>query len=179
MECTLILNATYEPIQVVTWKRAVRMLFQGKVEVIAEYENEVRSASLAVRIPSVLRLLHYVQLRRQHLQVKFTRANLYARDNYKCQYCGQRRSALELTYDHVIPVARGGGKSWENIVTCCRACNLKKGDRLPEEAGLRLLRPPLAPGGFPHKFRFLGRSVMPDSWRHYIFWQVEASMTQG
>jgi 5-methylcytosine-specific restriction endonuclease McrA len=177
--CALILNATYEPIQIVSWKRAIRMLFQEKVEVVAEYEDRViRSISVTIRVPSVLRLLQYVNVKHYHHQVKFTRANIYARDQHRCQYCGRRFQPIDLTYDHVIPVARGGRKTWENIVTCCRECNRKKGDHLPEEVGLRLLRAPKAPSGFPHKMHFLlSRTKPPDSWKSYIFWNVQVSVT--
>ncbi len=170
MDRTLVLNSTYEPLLVVSWKRAVKMLFQEKVEVVAEYDNLIRSVSAELRLPSVLRLRHYVKYHRFHRQVRFTRPNLYARDHHKCQYCGRRRSAAELTYDHVVPVSRGGPKSWENIVTCCVPCNRRKGDRTPEEAGLRLLKRPKAPIGFPHSVHLaMSRAKAPDSWQSYIF----------
>lgn len=171
MEQILVLNSTYEPLQVISWKRAVRMLFQEKVEVVEEYEREIRSVSLSIRLPSVLRLLCYVKLKRHHHQVRFTRVNLYSRDRYCCQYCGRRFPARQLTYDHVIPVTRGGHKSWENIVTCCIRCNRKKGNLTPEEADLKPLRRPKAPYGFPHRISLLlWESKAPDSWKHYIFW---------
>ena len=171
MEQILVLNSTYEPLQVISWQRAVRMLFQEKVEVVEEYDREIRSVSLSIRLPSVLRLLRYVKVKRHHNQVRFTRANIYSRDHYRCQYCGHRFQASQLTYDHVIPVARGGNKSWENIVTCCVRCNRRKGNRTPEEAGLKPLRGPKAPYGFPHRINFLlWESKAPDSWKSYIFW---------
>lgn len=176
MNCTLVLNATYEPIQIVPWRRAVRMLFQEKVEVVAEYETVICSVSLSMRLPSVLRLLHYVQVKHYHHPVKFNRANIYTRDQHHCQYCGKRFHPPDLTYDHVIPVARGGRKSWENIVTCCRECNRRKANRTPEEAGLRLLRAPKAPTGFPNKLGFqLAHASTPDSWKTYIFWSLKIS----
>ena len=175
---TLVLNATYEPIQVVSWRRAIRMLFQEKVEVVAEYDKEIRSVTVTIKLPSVLRLLSYINVKRYHHQVKFSRANIYVRDQHRCQYCGRRLPPVELTYDHVIPVARGGKKNWENIVTCCRDCNRRKGDHTPEEVGLKLLRPPKAPSGFPHKMHFLlSRTKPPDSWKSYIFWNVHVSIT--
>ena len=174
MDCTLILNATYEPLQIVSWKKALRMLFQDKVEVVAEYDREIRSVTVAVKLPSVLRLLHYVKVKRHHHRVKFTRANLYARDGYRCQYCGQKHSSSSLTYDHVIPVAMGGQKNWENIVTCCVSCNRRKGNRTPEESGLKLLKKPKAPSGFPYKILFhFQQSKAPESWKSYVFWNVE------
>ncbi|MBI4444618.1 MAG: HNH endonuclease [Acidobacteria bacterium] len=176
MEHTLVLNASYEPLQIVSWKRAIRMLFQEKVEVVAEYDREIRSVTVSIKLPSVLRLLQYARVKRNHHQVKFTRSNLYARDGYRCQYCGERVALSELTYDHVIPVARGGGKTWENIVTCCIPCNRRKGDRTPDEAGLSLLREPKAPAGFPQKVHFLlYQKKAPESWRNYIFLNVGLS----
>ena len=171
MEQILVLNSTYEPLQVISWQRAVRMLFQEKVEVVEEYDREIRSVSLSLRLPSVLRLLRYVTVKRHHNQVRFPRANIYSRDHHRCQYCGQSFPSSQLTYDHVIPVARGGNKSWENIVTCCIRCNRKKGNRTPEEAGLKPLRGPKAPYGFPYRISFLlWESQAPDSWKSYIFW---------
>ncbi|UCF37788.1 MAG: HNH endonuclease [Acidobacteriota bacterium] len=172
MERTLLLNTTYEPLQVVSWRRAVKMLFQEKVELVEAYERKVRSVTLAVAVPSVIRLLHYVKVRPFHSQVRFNRPNLYGRDKYRCQYCGERLPAAELTYDHVIPVARGGRKSWENIVTCCVPCNRKKGDRTPEEVGFHLRKKPRAPIGFPAKVRLLVAQVQaPECWKSYIFWE--------
>lgn len=171
MDQTLLLNATYEPLQIVSWKRAIRMLFQEKVEVVEVYDRRIRSISFSVRMPSVIRLLHYVKVGREHAKVKFSRHNLFVRDHYRCQYCGRQLPTNRLTYDHVIPVAKGGGKNWENIVTSCVDCNRQKGDRTPDEAGLRLLKKPSAPIGFPTKVHFLlSRSRAPDCWKTYVFW---------
>ncbi len=177
MDSTLVLNATYEPLQVVPWRKAVRLLFQDKVEVVAEYERQIHSVSLVIKLPAVLRLLHYVKVKPQHNRVRFSRANIYARDSYTCQYCSKRLTSSQLTYDHVLPVARGGQKTWENIVTCCTPCNRKKGDRTPEEAGMKLRRKPKAPSGFPHKIRFqLQHRRTPESWKDYIFWNLEVAL---
>ena len=171
MEHILILNSTYEPLHIISWKRALRMLFQDKVEVVEEYDQEIRSVSLSIRLPAVLRLLRYVRVKHHHHRVRFTRSNIYSRDRYHCQYCGRRFQSNQLTYDHVLPVARGGGKTWENIVTCCISCNRKKGNRSPEEAGLRLLRRPSSPSGFPYRVQFLlWEKETPESWKNYIFW---------
>jgi len=174
MDCTLVLNATYEPLQIVSWKKAVRMLYQDKVEVVKEYDREVRSVTVAFRLPAVLRLLHYVNVNRYQNRVRFSRSNIYARDGFRCQYCRMRYPTTSLTYDHVIPVARGGRKCWENIVTCCVSCNREKGNRTPEEASLKLLKRPKAPAGFPQKILFhFQRRKAPESWKDYIFWNVE------
>ena len=177
MDSTLVLNATYEPLQVVSWRRAVRMLFQGKVEVVAEYERELRSVSITIRMPSVLRLLHYVRVKPHHSRPRFSRANIYARDSHRCQYCARAFPPADLTYDHVIPVARGGQKTWENIVTCCVRCNREKGDRTPEEAGLNLLKSPRAPSGVHDKIRLhLQYKAPPESWRDFLFWKLDIAL---
>ena len=150
MEHTLVLNATYEPINIVTWKRALNLLCQGKVEVLAEYDREIRSISFTIKMPSVLRLLKYVKIRKQHQHVKFCRANIYARDHNTCQYCGKKCSTENLTFDHVVPVVKGGGKTWDNIVTCCFKCNHRKGGCTPEEAGMKLDPAPKRAGMGPH-----------------------------
>jgi len=140
MEQTLVLNATYEPLRIVSWQKAITLLFQGKVEVIAVYDREIRGVTVRVKLPSVLRLLRHVRMKRPFADVPFSRANVYARDDHRCQYCGKKLPPSQLTFDHVIPVARGGHKGWDNIVTCCIPCNRKKGDHTPEEIGLALLR---------------------------------------
>ena len=111
MEHALVLNASYEPINIVSWKRALTLLCQGKVEVLAEYDREIRSISFAIKLPSVLRLLKYVKIRRRFHRTKFCRANIYARDHHTCQYCGRTCSTEGLTFDHVIPIVKGGGSS--------------------------------------------------------------------
>ncbi len=174
MEQTLVLNASYEPINIVSWKRALSLLYQGKVEVIAEYEREVHSISFAVKLPSVLRLLRYVRIRKRFQRVKFCRSNIYARDHHTCQYCGQRCPPEDLTFDHVIPIVKGGGKTWSNIVTCCFRCNHRKGGRNPEEAGMRLIRQPDEPHWVPTMLRItIGFASPPQAWRDYLYWNIE------
>jgi 5-methylcytosine-specific restriction endonuclease McrA len=174
MEQTLVLNASYEPINIVHWKRALTLLFQGKVEVLAEYDREVRSISFTIRMPSVLRLLRFVRAGKRFHQVKFSRANIYARDRHTCQYCGNRCSTEDLTFDHVIPVVKGGSKAWDNIVTCCFECNHKKGGRTPEEASMHLIRRPKAPDSVSGLIRItIGMHTAPESWRDFIYWNIE------
>ena len=90
--------------------------------------------SFSIKLPSVIRLLRYIKIKRRFDYVPFSRANIYARDNHSCQYCGEAFPTSELTFDHVVPVAQGGRKDWENIVTCCVTCNRRKGGRTPAEA---------------------------------------------
>jgi 5-methylcytosine-specific restriction endonuclease McrA len=173
MEQTLLLNATYEPLKVVHWRKAVTLWCQGKVEIISVYDREIRSVSFSFKLPSVIRLLRYIKIKRRFEYVPFSRANIYARDGYRCQYCGETFPTSELTFDHVIPVAQGGRKDWENIVTCCITCNRRKGGRTPEEAGMRLIRPPRRPEHVPAIRITIGLRHAPDSWRDYLYWNVE------
>jgi 5-methylcytosine-specific restriction endonuclease McrA len=173
MEQTLLLNATYEPLKIVHWQKAVTLWVQGKVEIISVYDREVRSVSFTFRLPSVIRLLRRVKIRRRFDYVPFSRANIYARDHYTCQYCGHASPTTDLTFDHVVPVAQGGRKDWENIVTCCIGCNRKKGGRTPEQAHMRLVRHPRRPDRAPALRITIGLRATPESWRDYLYWNVE------
>ncbi|MBI4571701.1 MAG: HNH endonuclease [candidate division NC10 bacterium] len=147
MEQVLLLNATYEPLQVITWQRAIRLVTLGRVEVVEETDREVRSFSLVVKLPAIVRLLRMIRPRWH--AVKFSRANVYLRDNFRCQYCGVTAEAAELNMDHVVPRTMGGATSWENIVTCCVPCNRRKGNRTPELAGMRPWAVPVKPTTLP------------------------------
>jgi len=177
MEQTLLLNATYEPLQVVHWQKAITLWFQGKVEIVAEYDREVRSVTFSMRLPSVIRLLRRIRVRRRAEYVPFSRANIYARDRHTCQYCGVPFASGELTFDHVVPVAQGGRKDWENIVSCCISCNRRKGGRTPAQAGMRLIRKPKRPARAPAVRVTFGLRNAPESWRDYVYWNVELDDT--
>ena len=173
MEQTLLLNATYEPLKVVRWQKAVTLWCQGKVEVISVHDREVRSVSISLKLPSVIRLLRYIRIKYRFGYVPFSRANIYARDNHTCQYCGLRFQLNELTFDHVVPVAQGGRKDWENIVTCCITCNRRKGGRTPVEARMRVVRKPRRPTRVPAVRVTVGLGDAPYNWRDYLYWNVE------
>ena len=173
MEQTLLLNATYEPLKVVNWQKAITLLCQGKVEVVSVYDREIRSVSFSIKLPSVIRLLRYIKIKRRFDTVPFSRANIYARDHHACQYCGQTAPSTDLTFDHIVPVAQGGRKDWENIVTCCITCNRSKGGRTPAEAGMRLIRTPKRPTRTPAIRISVGLRETPESWRDYIYWNIE------
>jgi len=177
MEQTLLLNASYEPLKIVHWQKAITLRCQGKVEVIAEYDREVRSVSISFRLPSVIRLLRYIKMKRRFDYVPFSRANIYARDDHSCQYCGESFPTTELTFDHVTPVAQGGRKDWENIVTCCVTCNRRKGGRTPEEAGMHLRRMPRRPESMPALRITIRLHTAPESWRDYLYWNAELEDT--
>jgi 5-methylcytosine-specific restriction endonuclease McrA len=164
----LVLNATYEPINVTPARRAIVLVLKGVATTEEEDGNFVHSARVAIRIPSVIRLTEF---RRIPYQTRaLSRKNILLRDRYTCQFCGRVFPAGDLTLDHVIPRSRGGHTDWDNLVACCHACNNLKGDRLPEEAGVRLLR---APRPFTlHTSRQLMRMMgsSDDRWRKYLFY---------
>ena len=137
----LVLNQNYEPLNVCTIKRAVVLVFNRKAEVLEAGEGMVRSATNFFDAPSVIRLYRFI--RRPRVRVKLTRREIFTRDGYTCQYCGDVGG--DLTVDHVLPRSRGGGHTWDNVVTACRPCNHRKGGKTLQEARLRLHREPVEP----------------------------------
>ena len=170
---TLLLSASYEPIKVVSWQRAVTLLSLGKIEVLEEYDRDVRSPTVVFKMPAVVRLLQ--TFKRNRKQVKFSRINICARDKYRCQYCGHKLPVAELTYDHVVPRSAGGKTSWENIVSACEPCNSRKGNRTPAQAGMRLLTVPVRPKALAAYVLRLSRDNAPEAWRDYLYWTQELS----
>jgi len=168
---TLVLSQSYEPVKIVSWQRAITLLFLGKVEVIEEYERDIKTTSLVIKVPAVVRLLN--AFRRHKKPVKFSRVNIYGRDGYACQYCGAKKSIADLTYDHVVPRAQGGKTTWSNIVTACEDCNRKKANRTPDQAGMRLRRAPMQPTATPTLVVTVSKESMPDAWRDYLYWTGE------
>ncbi|MBI2996143.1 MAG: HNH endonuclease [Candidatus Melainabacteria bacterium] len=157
----LVLNASYEPLNICNWKRAVILIFKGKAEQI-EHNGKVIYPNF--HIPSVIRLRKYISV--PHKEIPLTRKNLMYRDQFSCQYCGAKTS--DLTIDHVIPRSRGGNDSWENVVASCQKCNVKKGDRTPKEVGMHLLKHPRTPYGHLYfEAKRLAVSVFPN-WQKYI-----------
>ena len=144
MEAVIVLNAGYEFMGLVSWRKAMTLLFSGKVEVLKESDKVVRTVSKSFRIPAVIRLLKFIrQIYRR--EVPFSRKNVLIRDSCVCQYCGDGFASNELTVDHIIPKVQGGQNRWNNVVACCRVCNVKKGGRTPRQAGMTLVRQPFKP----------------------------------
>lgn len=168
---TLIVSHAYEPLTVISWQRALKLLTLGKVEVLEEYDQEVHSFTVVFKVPAVVRLLRV--FRRFRRPVKFSRANVYARDRYRCQYCGTEHSLRDLNLDHVIPRAQGGTTHWDNIVTSCLDCNLRKGNRTPAQAGMKLLSEPKRPDWIPAVTITVNMHSIPDAWRDYLYWMSE------
>jgi 5-methylcytosine-specific restriction endonuclease McrA len=169
MTIVLFLDNDWQPLRVEPWTRAVTDMFLGKVEVI-EYSRDrmIRAVSRELPMPAVVRVLR--RFRRDRQAIRFSRVNIYARDAFTCQYCGQRQVTEELTFDHVVPRCAGGNTTWENIVTCCVPCNRAKANRTPAQAGMHLLRRPMKPRYLPVVTVLMGRRQVPDEWRPY--WNV-------
>jgi 5-methylcytosine-specific restriction endonuclease McrA len=159
----LVLNATFEPINVCTVRRAVVLLLKEKAEVIEHADRELRSATSSMTRPAVIRLVSYVRIPRDTHRRKITRRAVFARDDWTCQYCGAR---TQLTVDHVVPRSKGGSSTWENIVASCAPCNRRKGDSLPRQAGMHLRRPPRTPS--PNVFIQVASPTIPAAWRQYL-----------
>ena len=162
----LVLNQDYEPLNVTNLPRAFRLVFGLKAEVL-EYDHQViHTVREAFHAPSVIRLQHRVK--RPRPRVKLTRREVFARDNFTCQYCG--RQTGDLTLDHVVPRHRGGAHSWENLVTACKACNHRKGGKTPDEARVRLLRQPFEPRSDLYSlFTPYLADERNGAWRNYLF----------
>ena len=144
---TLVLTQAYTPHKVINWQDAICMLYLDKVEVVDEYDEEIRAPSITMRMPAVVRLKRGVGSVKRG--VKFSKVNVLTRDGFKCQYCGFKGTIDELNYDHVIPRAQGGKTVWENIVACCYSCNSKKANRTPAQAGMSLRSRPHRPKTLP------------------------------
>ena len=167
-EPVLVLNATFEPINVTAVRRALVLMLKGVAQAEELNHHEVHSAANAVPVPSVIRLLSYRHIPQQTRAL--SRKNILLRDRNTCQFCGRVFPASELTLDHVMPRSRGGHSSWENLVACCYQCNNRKGDRTPEEAGLHLVkRPrPFTLHTSRQLMRLIGRQ--DAKWRKYLFY---------
>jgi 5-methylcytosine-specific restriction endonuclease McrA len=160
----LILNSTYEPLNVVALKRAIRLLLAGKAEIVHQSGvREVHAEVVAFPMPSVMRMLYYIANRRK--TVPMTKKNILLRDDYRCGYC-RRKGGPEMTVDHVTPKSRGGTSSWMNLVACCSPCNSRKRDRTPAEAGMPLKVTPRKPKVIP--WIVVRRNTLPDEWGKYL-----------
>jgi 5-methylcytosine-specific restriction endonuclease McrA len=170
----LVLNADYRPLSYYPlslwpWQEAIKAAFLDRVDIVAEYDEVVRSPSMTLRIPSVVVLKDYVKPRKR---VAFTRFNLFLRDEFLCQYCGGRG---DLTFDHVVPRAAGGITSWENVVAACAPCNLRKGSKSLRQCGMSLRKPPRRPTA--SELLNMGRRFPPnhlhESCMDFLYWDAE------
>ena len=173
----LVLNAdfrplSYFPLSIWSWQEAVKAVFLDRVNIVSEYEEEVRSPTFSMRLPSVIALKQYVPLSRRPA---FTRFNVFLRDRFACQYCGATPGTSELTFDHVIPRSRGGHTAWDNVVAACSDCNLAKGNNMPRDCGMVPAVAPIEPTNY--QLQSNGRSFPPnylhESWRDFLYWDSE------
>jgi len=170
----LVLNADYRPLSYYplslwSWQDTIKAVFLDRVTVVSFYEKAIRSPSFEMQLPSVVSLKTYVKPTRNPA---FTRFNVFLRDRFRCQYCG---SPDDLTFDHLIPRAKGGQTTWDNVVTACAPCNLRKGAKLAREAGMFPMRYPYAPSvqDLHTSGRLFPPNYLHDSWMDYLYWDVE------
>ena len=173
----LVLNADYRPLSyyplsVCSWQEAIKNVFLDRVNVVDTYDTVVRTPSKAFRLPSVISLKAYVKPARSPA---FTRFNVFLRDQLTCQYCGYQGPVSELTFDHVIPHSKGGRTTWDNVVAACSPCNLKKGDKMPEQCGMIPAVPPRQPTVYQlwENGRRFPRGFLHESWHDYLYWDSE------
>lgn len=161
MPSALVLNATFEPLSIVSARRAVCLVLADKAEIVHDDGTAVHAARLSVPTPIVIRLRYVVKVP-YHRRTSLSRRAVFARDEHRCQYCGTAADSI----DHVLPRSRGGEHVWENVAAACRPCNLRKRDRTPEEADMRLARPPRAPRELAWVVLAVGR--VPEAWKPYL-----------
>jgi len=158
----LVLNSTYEPVNVCSTRRALVLLLKGRAESVEAAGTTFHSEKAAFAVPLVIRLLHYVRLPRPDGR-RLSRRAILARDGFRCQYCGSTR---HLTIDHIVPRSRGGLDSWDNVVTSCAPCNVRKGSALPHEVGMSPSHRPRPP--VPGDFVLASQRVVPEAWLPYL-----------
>ncbi|MBN9063006.1 MAG: HNH endonuclease [Rhizobiales bacterium 65-9] len=170
----LVLNADYRPLSYYplslwSWQDAIKAVFMDRVNIVSEYDREVRSPGFSMKLPSVVSLKSYVKPSRHPA---FTRFNVFLRDRFACQYCGARE---DLTFDHVVPRSRGGQTTWQNVVAACSPCNLRKGDKMPDQAQMRPLQWPFQPSlsQLHANGRLFPPNYLHESWLDYLYWDSE------
>ncbi len=160
----LLLNQNYEPLSICSARKAIILMFLGKVQLVERYDSLlVRSVTTQIALPSILRLNRYIHVPRK--RILLSRKNIIKRDRLSCQYCGSR--SKPLTVDHVIPKERNGEDRWENLVAACVECNAKKGNRTPEEANMKLFTVPKKPNHLYFIQNFFGQPE--DLWKPYLY----------
>ena len=171
---SLVLNADYRPLSYYplslwSWQDAIKAVFLDRVNIVSYYDRLVRSPSFEMRLPSVVCLKSYVRPARHPA---FTRFNVFLRDRFSCQYCGARE---DLTFDHLIPRSRGGQTTWENVVTACAPCNLKKGGMMPKRAGMWPAQTPYKPSvqDLHNNGRAFPPNFLHESWMDFLYWDTE------
>jgi 5-methylcytosine-specific restriction endonuclease McrA len=160
----LVLNFTYEALNITSFQRAVKLIFSGKAEVVYDRERALASPTFRMRMPSIIRMLYYIK--RPGQKVSLTKKNVLLRDDYTCQYCGVKGDRL-MTVDHIVPRSKGGPSTWENLVCACMRCNNRKNNRTPEHSGMALKRKPRMPKYIP--WIQIKRNTLPGEWHKFLF----------
>jgi 5-methylcytosine-specific restriction endonuclease McrA len=173
MTAVLFLDSDYRPLRVESWERAICDVFLGKAEVV-EYSKDrtIQGVSRQYPMPSVVRILK--RFKREKIRIKFSRLNVYARDRFTCQFCGQRFMTEDLTFDHVLPRSKGGRTTWENITTSCVPCNSAKANQTLAESGMKLLSKPKKPTYLPTVTVRMNLANIPEDWKAYWSINLEA-----
>lgn len=165
---TLLLNYSYESLQFISLRKALKLVVKDKVEILSNWDDDLRFGRGTMKYPSIVRLKYYVP--RHIKRRRYNRVGVFKRDKYTCQYCSNVFRAGELTIDHVVPKKNGGATSWTNCVTSCYSCNNVKADRTPKQANMKLLRKPVAPAmTIRHEYNSM-TNVHPD-WKTYIYYE--------
>ena len=183
----LVLNRFFQAVQITSVRRAFSLFYKGHVKAVDEdyltYSftdwrdlppegDTINTPNFALRVPRIVQLVYYESTPR--FRVRFSRKNIFLRDRNTCQYCGRRFDYKELTIDHIVPSSRGGGHNWTNVVCCCVDCNKRKGNRTPEEAGMKMIRKAKKPHWIPFT-RFAKKAIAHPTWRNFIdfaYWNV-------
>lgn len=166
----LALSNSYEPLGVIDWEKAINLYFNGKVHILSEYDLPIRSPSIEMKVPSVV--VFQRGKTRKINSVRFSRKNVWIRDEGRCQYCTQPVSIKNFTLDHIVPRTAGGQTTWVNVVTCCATCNQKKGDKPLHKCGMKLFKTPHKPNSLPyvqdveHFYNF--QSHIPEDWKFWL-----------
>lgn len=167
---TLVLSSAYQPMRQVSWQEAISMWFAGRVEIISVYEDRfIKTVDEVFKVPSIVRFVgDVVKKFLFENKPKFSREAVFIRDDGQCQYCGDKLKLHSFTLDHINPSSKGGRKHWLNIVACCKACNQKKGDRTPKQAGMTLKRQPYIPNLVRVKNKIKIEQDVPFEWKNYL-----------
>ena len=170
----LVLNADYRPLSYYPlslwcWQDSIKSVFLDRVNIVSTYDRVIRSPSFQMNLPSVIALKNFVK---PQSNPNFTRFNVFLRDRFTCLYCGSKK---DLTFDHLLPRSKGGKTNWENVVTACSACNVKKGGRLYEKSGMLLFRKPYSPTieDLHNNGKYFPPNFLHESWMDYLYWDVE------
>ncbi|MDC3063089.1 HNH endonuclease [Alphaproteobacteria bacterium] len=174
---TLVLNADYQPLSYYplslwSWQDSVKAVFLNRVNIVAEYDQVINSPNFSLKLPSVIALKEYISAKKDPA---FTRFNVFLRDKFTCQYCGIRKKIKDLTFDHIIPRSHGGKTNWLNVVSACRSCNFKKGNKSLRNSGLKLRIKPHIPSDviLKNNGRLFPPNFLHETWMDFLYWDTE------